>query len=124
MQGAKTQIPPWVKDADLWGPPWFESEWTQVSSGVPPESINLTTDIEGFPTGIKKFFNPGHSLQYGKSYRVKIWVQNGAGVEKAAGAVIIKVVSRIPERSKDSSNGKKPSSSRKGNVPQISNTGI
>ncbi|GEM_PF-6301540 len=104
------EMPPWVQDVDVWGPPWFESDWQEVSSGALPEDINLTVRITGFPKGLGAFLG-GHSLRYGKKYRVKVWVKNGAGLEKAVGTVTINIVRELP--------GKKGGSSN--NVPQKSN---
>ncbi len=100
-----TEIPPWAQDVDLWGQPKFESDWENISSGALPEEINLAVKISGFSTGLGALFGGGYSLKYGKSYRIKVWVRNGAGLEKAAGAVIIKVVRKLPgkhETNKDS----------------------
>ncbi|NOY08712.1 MAG: hypothetical protein GXP33_07710 [Spirochaetes bacterium] len=117
QQGAN--IPLRMQDMDLWGPPWFESDWISVSSGVPPESIDLNVDIKGFPTGLAAFINAGQSLRYGKSYRVKVWVQNGAGIETDAGIVVIKVV-----RGNPNIKGSSFDSGRKSIIPRIKNTGM
>ena len=92
-------MPPWVQDADLWGTPDFESDWAGVSSGALPREMNLDVTLSGFATGVKALFGGSYRLRYGKSYRIKVWVRNGAGLEKAAGVVIIKVVRRIPGES-------------------------
>ena len=103
------EIPPWVQDVDIWGPPWFQSDWQSVSSGALPEEINLTVRIKGFPKGLGALF--GHSLKYGKKYRVKVWVRNGAGLEKEAGVTIINIVREIPKEK----NGNKTNVPEKGN---------
>lgn len=64
-------------------PPWFESGWEGFSGGANPESIDLEIGITGFP---------GSGLSFGKRYQVKLWVMNGAGLTRYAGAVIIKTV--------------------------------
>ncbi len=97
---AQTEIPPWVQDADLWGPPGFESDWVNVSSGALPETINLNVNLSGFSTGISGLFGGSYKLRYGKSYRIKVWVRNGAGIEQTAGVVIIKVVRKLPDSGK------------------------
>ncbi len=106
IQGYETQtpfLPPWMKDVDLWGEPWFQSEWTEISSGAPPESIDIRATLTGFPVPNflgALFGQTGHSLQYGKSYRIKVWVKNGAGLVAETNPVIIKVVKHIPPKTK------------------------
>ena len=75
--------------------PWFESGWQSVAGGAFPSRIDLDVIIGTFPS-------PG--LQTGKTYQVRIWVQNGAGQIAQTAPVTIQVVSRInpPAEKKDS----------------------
>lgn len=98
-----SQVPPWVNDIDLWGEPWFESNWTEISSGAPPQSIDIRATLTGFPiqTFLGALFGQQeHSLAYGRSYRVKVWIKNGAGLTAETNPVIIKVVKHIPPKTK------------------------
>ena len=75
------EVPPWVRDLEMSTPPFFESDWNPVTTGAPPESVDLDITISGFPR-----------LSYNKVYRVKIWVKNGAGRASEAGSVRIDIL--------------------------------
>jgi len=81
MEGEYLEAPPWVGDLEMSVPPFFESEWSLITTGAPPESVDLDITISGFPP-----------LSYNKVYRVKIWVKNGAGRASEAGSVMIEIL--------------------------------
>jgi len=81
MEGGEFEVPPWAGDLEMSTPPWFESDWSPVTTGAPPESVDLDITVSGFPR-----------LSYNKIYRVKVWVKNGAGRSLEAGSVSIDVL--------------------------------
>jgi hypothetical protein len=76
------EVPPWLEDVEVSTPPWFESQWSAVAVGAPPQSVDLDITISGFPR-----------LSYRKAYRIKVWVKNGAGLISEAGSVTVEVQS-------------------------------
>ncbi len=81
MEGGEFEVPPWAGDLEMSTPPWFESDWSLVTTGAPPESVDLDITVSGFPR-----------LSYNKIYRIKVWVKNGAGRASEAGSVNIDVL--------------------------------
>ena len=77
----REEVPPWVGDLEMSTPPFFESDWNLVTTGAPPESVDLEITISGFPL-----------LSYNKVYRVKVWVKNGAGRASEAGSATIQIL--------------------------------
>jgi hypothetical protein len=81
MEGGDLEVPPWVGDLEVSIPPFFESDWAPITTGAPPESVDLEITIGGFPL-----------LSYNKVYRVKVWVRNGAGRASEAGSAMIEIL--------------------------------
>jgi hypothetical protein len=81
MEGEEYEVPPWTGDLEISIPPFFESEWSPITTGAPPESVDLDITISGFPP-----------LGYNKVYRVKVWVKNGAGRASEAGSATIEIL--------------------------------
>ncbi len=81
MEGGEFEVPPWAGDLEMSTPPWFESDWSLVTTGAPPESVDLDITVSGFPR-----------LSYNKVYRIKVWVKNGAGRAGEAGSVSIDIL--------------------------------
>ncbi len=103
--GITTQVPPWIDDINIWGEPWFASQWQRVSSGALPQGINLNVRLSGFPTGFgANIFGGAQGLRYNNSYRIKVWVKNGAGIEKSVGVAIIRIVREIPKEKQSNEN--------------------
>jgi len=75
------EVPPWVGDLEMSIPPFFESDWNLVTTGAPPESVDVGITIGGFPR-----------LSYNRIYRVKVWVKNGAGRAGEAGSTTIEIL--------------------------------
>ena len=74
-------IKPWeIEDTT---PPWAQSPWIMVTSGVPPKQIEFNIKISDLPS-------PG--LEGGNAYRVKVWVMNGAGLIGKSNSVIIHTI--------------------------------
>jgi len=82
------EVPPWVGDLEMSMPPFFESDWSLITTGAPPESVDLEITIGGFP-----------ALRYNRVYRVKVWVKNGAGRVSEAGSATIEILR--PRKLKD-----------------------
>ena len=81
MESEQFEAPPWAGDLEMSTPPFFESDWNAVTTGAPPESVDLDITIGGFPT-----------LSYNRVYRVKVWVKNGAGRAGEAGSATIEIL--------------------------------
>ena len=81
MEREDVEVPPWVGDLEMSVPPFFESEWSPITTGAPPESVDLDITISGFP-----------SFSYNRVYRAKVWVKNGAGRASEAGSATIQIL--------------------------------
>lgn len=90
MEAENFDLPPWTGDLEMNLPPFFESEWNPVSTGAPPESVDLEITIRGFPR-----------LRYNRLYRLKVWVKNGAGRTAEAGSVTIQLLRPRQLRGRD-----------------------
>ncbi|MBN2441519.1 MAG: hypothetical protein JXJ04_09230, partial [Spirochaetales bacterium] len=70
------------------GPPWFERGWHTISNGINPAGINMNLDLTGFP---------GNGLQPGTMYKIKVWVKNGAGIEKVSNTATV-TIKELPKK--------------------------
>ncbi|RLI51518.1 MAG: hypothetical protein DRO93_16040, partial [Candidatus Thorarchaeota archaeon] len=78
LKAPAEEIQPWMIENAT--PPWAQSGWIKLSTGIPPKE-------EDFHISIKSLPHPG--LKGGESYRIKVWVMNGAGIIGGSNSIII-----------------------------------
>jgi hypothetical protein len=69
------------------GSPWMTTQWQKIGAGAPPAQADIQIVITGFP---------GKGLVIGKSYRVAVEVENGAGVSAQSKQFAVTVVAAKP----------------------------
>jgi hypothetical protein len=69
------------------GNAWLTTQWQKIGAGAPPAQADIQVVITGFP---------GSGIQVGKSYRVAIEVESGAGVAAQSSEYAVKVVAAAP----------------------------
>lgn len=72
-------------------PPWIDSGWIDTSTGAPPVTFEKEIVITDYP-------KPG--LEEGVIYRIRVWLQNGAGIQKDGGAVMISIIPSIKQKAR------------------------